>query len=97
MSDGIHAPGITSGFRVRQALWDLEDDIRDVQQDRNTIGANVLLMSTIKGNDGLKTLADSLYEQALVLPIPKPLVDAIKEQYQKTLVALEAELSTGVA
>ena len=86
--DNISGPALTAGFRLRQALWDLADDIRDVEQDRRTIGANVLLMSTVAGTTGLRTLADSLYEQGRELPLPMPLQRAIGRQYERTIAAL---------
>lgn len=88
-ADGIFDRTLTAGFRLRQALWDLEDDTRDLQQDMLTIGANVLLMSTMNGNKSLGTIADSLYAQAHILSLPEPMITAIDMQYQKTAAALE--------
>ncbi len=82
--DGIRSPGLTSGFRVRQALWDLEDDVEDLEQDRLSIGANVLLLSGGENRQVLRRLAESLLRQARLFDIPTALKKAIEKQYQKT-------------
>lgn len=87
-TDGIRSPGLTSGFRIRQALWDLRDDVEDLEQDRRTIGANVLLLTTGTTKKVLGELARSLLEQAKEFSMPNPLKMAIEEQYQKTIDSL---------
>lgn len=86
--DGITDLGLTAGFRARQALWDLEDDVRDLEQDRESIGANVLLLSTKGKKRNLLRLADSLFRQSRRIDIPTPLSDAIEDQHEKTVMAL---------
>ncbi|OGK38868.1 hypothetical protein A3F34_00465 [Candidatus Roizmanbacteria bacterium RIFCSPHIGHO2_12_FULL_44_10] len=85
--DGIWSPGLAAGFRVRQALWDLEDDVRDLEEDKRTIGANVLLLFTNSTYD-IGNLASSLLNQARQLEIPNPLLEAIEDQYELTSSAL---------
>ena len=87
-TDGITSPGLIAGFRARQALWDLEDDVRDLEQDRLSIGANVLLLSTNGNKRTLRGFADELLQQSRDLLIPHPLGRAIEEQYEKTIAAL---------
>lgn len=83
-ADGIRSSGLTSGFRVRQALWDLQDDVEDLEQDRLTIGANVLLLSGGTSKRIFVELAESLLRQARAFDMPIALKMAIEEQYQKT-------------
>lgn len=86
--DGIWTPGQTAGFRVRQALWDLADDVEDIEQDRKSIGANVLLLSTRGKKTNLRRLAHSLLVQALHMDMQVVLKKAIEKQYEETLVSL---------
>lgn len=88
LADNIMHPGLISGFRVRQALWDLEDDVRDLKQDRFSVGANILLLSTGGGRRHLKSLAISLVNRSRRISMPKPLLEAIEQQYQETIAAL---------
>ena len=83
-ADGIRSRGLTSGFRIRQALWDLQDDVEDLEQDRLTIGANVLFLSGGTNRRIFVELADSLLRQARVFDMPITLKMAIEEQHQKT-------------
>lgn len=83
-ADGIRSRGLTSGFRIRQALWDLRDDVEDLEQDRLTIGANVLLLSGGTNQRIFVELAESLLRQARAFDMPIALKMAIEEQYQKT-------------
>jgi len=85
--EGIWSPGLAAGFRVRQALWDLEDDVRDLEEDKRTVGANILLLSTT-GVYEIRSLAYSLINQSRQLDIPGPLLGAIEEQFELTMVAL---------
>jgi len=87
-TDGITSPGLTAGFRARQALWDLEDDVRDLEQDRLSIGANVLLLSTGGSRRTLRNFAGQLLHQSRRLDLPMPLRGAIEEQYEKTIAVL---------
>ena len=87
-NDGIRIPGSTAGFQGRQTLVDLEDSVRDLAQDMNTVGANVLMMSTVANKNALGEIADSLALQCLRLPLPKPLLMAVEKQYEKTISAL---------
>lgn len=83
-TDGIRSRGLTSGFRVRQALWDMRDDVEDLEQDLLTIGANVLLLAGLTSKGALIELAESLVTQARQFDIPVALKMATEEQYQKT-------------
>lgn len=83
-ADGIRSRGLTSGFRVRQALWDLQDDVEDFEQDFLTIGANVLLLAGGTNKRVFIGLANSLLRQARTFDMPIALKMAIEEQYQKT-------------
>jgi hypothetical protein len=86
--DGFQHPSLISGFRVRQALWDLADDVEDVEQDRSTIGANVLLLARMDRAE-LRRLAAALVRYAKNLTGPlKPLGQAVEEQYERTRAAL---------
>lgn len=85
--EGIWSPGLAAGFRVRQALWDLEDDVRDLEEDNRTVGANVLLLSTTGVYD-IRSLAYSLINQSRKLDMPGPLLGAIEEQFELTMVAI---------
>lgn len=87
-TDGIRSPGLTAGFRVRQALWDLKDDVEDLEQDRLTIGANVLLLTTGTTKRVFIELAKSLFKQSRRFDMPIALKMAIEEQYQKTIGSL---------
>jgi len=44
--DGINHPHLISGMRVRQALWDIADDILDLDEDRRTGKGNLLIFSS---------------------------------------------------
>ena len=90
LSEGIQHPGLISGFRIRQALWDLEDDVKDLAQDRDSIGANVLLLSTRGNRRVVKGFADSIVLQSRGMEMPQPLHLAIEEQYEKTKAAIAA-------
>ena len=87
--DGIASSGMIAGFRARQALWDLRDDTEDLEQDRMTIGANVLLLSTRGSRQTLKRFATHLLEQGRFLDIPSPLRGAIEREYETTIAALK--------
>ena len=86
--DHITDPGLISGFRVRQALWDLADDVTDLEQDRLSIGANVLLLSTGGERRQLRSLARSLVDRSRRMSMPQSLLWAIDQQYQKTIAVL---------
>lgn len=87
-ADGIVSPGMIAGFRARQALWDLRDDTEDLEQDRMTIGANVLLLSTRGNRRNLRRFAHHLLEQCRTLDIPMPLQKVIEQEYEITIAAL---------
>lgn len=87
-ADGIASPGMIAGFRARQALWDLRDDTEDLEQDKRTIGANVLLLSTRGNRRTLRGFASSLLQQGRTLDIPTPLKTAIEKEYETTISAL---------
>lgn len=87
-NDGIDYPGLTAAFRVRQALWDLEDDAKDLEQDRMSTGANVLLMSTGGKKRNTQQLARSLWTQSRNLDIPMSIRQAISAQYESTISSL---------
>jgi len=87
-ADGIDYPGLTAAFRTRQALWDLEDDAKDLDQDHMSTGANVLLMSTRGKRRNVQQLARALWTQSRDLVVPTTMKRAINEQYQSTLSAL---------
>lgn len=83
--DHLDHAGLVTGFRIRQALWDLADDLRDLEQDRLTIGANILLLSDL-GKASLRKLAVSFHKQAaVILPENSPLLTAIEAEYQVVL------------
>jgi len=88
LADGIMGPGHTAGFRLRQGLSDLVDDIRDLEQDMRGIGVNLLLMSTVGTEPGLRNLAMNLYNQARLLPLPTPLLRAIEREYEQAIALL---------
>lgn len=88
LCDDINHPCLITGFRVRQALWDLSDDLEDLEQDRLTIGANLLLL-TPSPKRKLRQLATSLRNSSLPLLKTLPLLQlAIDEQYHRICVAL---------
>lgn len=87
-ADGIEHSGLTAAFRIRQGLWDLEDDVRDLEQDRMSTGANVLLMSTRGKRRNVQQLARTLWTQSRSLDIPIPMRQAISEQYENTMSSL---------
>lgn len=87
-ADGILSPGLIAGFRARQALWDLQDDFEDLELDRQSTGANVLLLSTQGDRKTLRGFANQLVIQSQALSIPVPLKKAIEEQYEKTMSTL---------
>lgn len=87
-ADGIDAPGLTAAFRIRQALWDLADDVRDLKQDKISIGANVLLMIPKGKKNAVKEIADSLWQQAKELDVPIAMSNALSEEYEKTLLEI---------
>ncbi len=87
-ADGIDYPGLTAAFRTRQALWDLEDDVKDLEQDRMSTGANVLLMSTRGKRRNVQQLARALWTQSRSLDIPIPMRQAISQQYENTISTL---------
>ncbi len=87
-TDGIDYPGLTAAFRIRQALWDLEDDVRDLEQDRMSTGANVVLMSTRGNRRDIRQLAHALWTQSRNLSIPMPMRKAITQQYESTVSVL---------
>lgn len=87
-ADGIEHPGLTAAFRVRQALWDLEDDTRDLEQDRLSTGANILLMSTKGNKRSIRQIAHTLWTQSRDLNVPITMKTAINEQYESTVFAL---------
>ena len=87
-TDGIDYPGLTAAFRIRQALWDLEDDTRDLEQDRLSTGANVLLMSTKGNKRSIRQLARTLWTQSKNLSVPATMKAAINEQHESTMSAL---------
>lgn len=87
-ADGIDYPGLTAAFRTRQALWDLEDDAKDLEQDRMSTGANVLLMSTGGKRRNVQQLARALWTQSRSLDIPIPMRQVISEQYENTISSL---------
>lgn len=89
-TDNITSPGLIAGFRVRQALWDLRDDIQDLDQDRNSIGANVLLLATLGGVGNLRRLAHDLFLQGQRLDIPVALKKAIQSEYELTTSSLSS-------
>lgn len=88
--DKILHPGIVAGFRARQALWDLADDFIDLEEDKRTIGANVLLLSTRGKRKILTSFANSLLKQAMSISMPQPLLQAVEEQYVITRSLLAA-------
>lgn len=82
--DGIRGPAITTAFQAFQGLWDLADDIRDLDQDRKGLGVNVLLLGFGEKPALFKTLADSLAEQGTRADVPRPLRLAVEQQYART-------------
>lgn len=87
-NDNISSLGLIAGFRARQALWDLRDDVEDLEQDRNSIGANVLLLSTRGSRKTLQRFAGQLLNQGRKLDVPIPLKSAIEEEYALTIASL---------
>lgn len=86
--DGITFPGLISGFRARQALKDLRDDVEDLEQDRATIGANVLLLATRGNRSTIREFADRLLYQTTFLEIPAALKNSIENEYELAIAAL---------
>jgi len=79
--DGITEPGLESGFRIRQALWDLHDDILDLEEDKKSTGANICLLT---GKNNLHRLAILFYTEAKKLSLKSsPLFLAIEKQLEK--------------
>lgn len=79
----IPSKGLISGFRYRQALWDLADEIEDLSHDVRKLGVNILLMANLDDRGRLNDFADSLFIQSKELDIPPPLFLAIEKEYQK--------------
>ena len=77
--------GIVSGHRMRQSLWDLGDEILDLDQDKKTLGVNILLMANLDDKKKLRVFANRIYHQTRVLEIPKPLRKAIRTEYERTM------------
>ena len=86
--DAIVGPALTAGLRIKQGFWDVGDDIRDLEQDRLGLGANILLMSTVGTESGLRGLASSFYAQANLLSLPTPLLRAIEREYEQAIALL---------
>lgn len=87
-ANNISSLGMIAGFRARQALWDLRDDVKDLEQDRESTGANVLLLSTQGDRRTLKRFAVQLLNQGRKIDAPTPLKSAIEEEYELTAAAL---------
>lgn len=72
---------IVAGMVLRQELHDLADSIVDLEEDRATIGANLLLMNGFGGVHGARRLADTFAHEAYALRPPKLLRDIIGREY----------------
>ncbi|RJQ16762.1 hypothetical protein C4573_01725 [Candidatus Woesearchaeota archaeon] len=77
--------GLVSGFRHRQALWDLTDEVFDLEQDKRTLGVNILLMADLDDRTRLKAFGELLYQQGCSLDIPNPLRTALNAEYEHFL------------
>lgn len=60
--DGIEGRAHIAAFRALQALEDIEDDLIDLESDRNRCGANMLLMVDDFRGERLVKLAQSCYD-----------------------------------
>ena len=86
---GYTSPSIRTGIRLRQALWDLADDIVDVEIDRQYVGANVLLMKPFEDRGRLSDLATMIHRETKTLELPRPLHEAIDFEYDRVLLLLK--------
>ena len=77
--------GMIAGFRHRQALWDLSDEILDLEADKKRLGVNILLMAHLDDKVRLREFAGMLYTPTNVLSIPRSLREHIQSEYDKTV------------
>ena len=84
-------PGTVSGIRIRQALWDLVDEVKDLDQDKRTLGVNLLLMGGFNSRKNLSEFASRLYKQSEELDISHSLQEAIKKEYERAMDTISSQ------
>lgn len=74
---GLKNRSLVAGFRILQALRDFENDLQDLEHDRRSVGANLLLCTVAGQRRWQKQLADELMQSATRLRrgFPRPLYE----------------------
>lgn len=84
---GIQNRGLVAGFRTLQALRDFQNDLRDLEHDRRSVGANLLLLAVVGRRKWQRYLADELMSNVVRLRqyLPRPMLESCEEAHAAIL------------
>lgn len=90
--DGLDSAITVAGFRARQALRDMLNDLRDLEHDRRSVGANLLMLTVAGRRRWLRQIADGLFRGLQRLswtPTLQPLREHAEQTYEELRVLLK--------